>query len=114
MDRFELEGLARAKAANGKAYHEFIRQPTLSVGIYKLQTGAVDPQQPHTEDEVYHVLEGRAHIRVGTEDEPVQPGTTVFVAAGVEHRFHSIEEDLTVLVFFAPAEGTTSRGSDAS
>lgn len=25
-----------------------------------------------------------------------------FVAAGVEHRFHDIEEDLRVIVFWAP------------
>jgi len=30
----------------------------------------------------------------------------VFVAAGVAHRFHSIEEDLTVLVVFGPAESS--------
>jgi hypothetical protein len=28
----------------------------------------------------------------------------VFVAAHVEHRFYDIAEELTVLVFFAPAE----------
>jgi hypothetical protein len=30
----------------------------------------------------------------------------VYVAAQVEHRFHTIEEELQVLVFFAPAEGS--------
>jgi hypothetical protein len=30
----------------------------------------------------------------------------VYVAAGVEHRFEPVTEDLTVLVFFAPAEYT--------
>ena len=44
---------------------------------------------PITEDEVYHVLEGRGIIRVGEEDTPVSAGSTVFVAVGVEHRFHS-------------------------
>jgi quercetin dioxygenase-like cupin family protein len=34
----------------------------------------------------------------------VSEGSVVFVAAEVEHRFHSITEDLVVLVFFAPAE----------
>ena len=36
-------------------------------------------------------------------DHPVSQGDTVFVAAQVEHRFHSITEDLTLLVVFAPA-----------
>ncbi len=30
--------------------------------------------------------------------------TIIFVKAGVEHRFHTITENLSLLVFFAPAE----------
>ncbi|MCP5113505.1 MAG: cupin domain-containing protein, partial [bacterium] len=30
----------------------------------------------------------------------------LYVAAGVEHRFHSITSDMKILVFFAPAEGS--------
>ena len=35
-----------------------------------------------------------------------EPGGILFVGADVRHRFHGIEEDLTALVFFAPAEGS--------
>ena len=73
-----------------------------------LPAGATDPQQPHTEDEVYHVVSGRGRIQVGAEDRAVEAGTVVFVEAGVDHRFHAIAENLTVLVFFAPAEGSRS------
>jgi mannose-6-phosphate isomerase-like protein (cupin superfamily) len=78
--------------------------PALSAGLYRLPAGAADPQKPHADDEVYYVVSGRASLRVGTEDRAVGPGTVVFVRAGVEHRFHAITEDLTALVFFAPAE----------
>jgi mannose-6-phosphate isomerase-like protein (cupin superfamily) len=87
------------------AYLEFLRSAELSVGLYVLPTGAVDGQSPHTEDEVYVVMHGRASIRVGAEDRPVAPGSVVFVAAGVDHRFHDIAEDLVVFVVFAPPEG---------
>jgi mannose-6-phosphate isomerase-like protein (cupin superfamily) len=43
-------------------------------------------------------------VHVAGEDRPVQPGTFMFVAAGAEHRFHSITEELELLVVFAPAE----------
>jgi mannose-6-phosphate isomerase-like protein (cupin superfamily) len=92
------------RAQSGRAYLEFLRVPALSAGLYELPAGRTDPQQPHSEDEVYYVARGRAQIRVAGEDRAVGPGSVVFVAAGVEHRFHSIEEDLAVLVFFAPAE----------
>jgi len=77
------------------------------VGIYTLAAGATDPQLPHAEDEVYYVASGRGEIRVGEEDRPVQPGSIIFVKAGDEHRFHTITENLTLVVFFAPAEGTS-------
>jgi mannose-6-phosphate isomerase-like protein (cupin superfamily) len=104
MDAHELSDVSAARAARGTRYEEFIRVPTLSVGLYELPAGGTDPQQPHTEDEVYHVVSGRATIRVGEEDREVGPGSVVFVAAAVPHRFHAITEDLAVLVFFAPAE----------
>jgi mannose-6-phosphate isomerase-like protein (cupin superfamily) len=106
VEAFQLADLLRERAASGRLYHEFIRTHDLSVGLYVLPSGGTDPQGPHTEDEVYHVISGRAIIRVGTEDRPVEAGSVVFVGADVEHRFHDIEEELVVLVVFGPAEYT--------
>jgi mannose-6-phosphate isomerase-like protein (cupin superfamily) len=107
MDAFEISQLIVEQQRSGKSYLEFLRVPSLSVGVYSLPAGGVDPQQPHTEDEIYYVVEGRGVIRVGAEDRPVEPGTVVFVAANVEHRFHTISKDLKILVFFAPAESNS-------
>jgi hypothetical protein len=52
MDAFELDELRTARAQAGRAYLEFWRVPALSMGLYELPAGGVDPQQPHTEDEV--------------------------------------------------------------
>ncbi len=104
MNAFELADIIAEGSQSTDEYLEFLRVPSLSVGLYMLSAGTVDPQQPHTEDEVYYVVSGRGSIQVGTENREVEAGTVVFVGAGVEHRFHSIAEDLVVLVFFAPAE----------
>jgi mannose-6-phosphate isomerase-like protein (cupin superfamily) len=104
MDAYELADLISQREASGKRYLEFMRVPDLSMGLYVLPAGGTDPQSPHTEDEVYYVASGRAQIKVADEDRAVQAGSIVYVAKNVEHRFHSIEEELTVLVFFAPAE----------
>jgi mannose-6-phosphate isomerase-like protein (cupin superfamily) len=104
VEAWDLEELRAAHAGAGRLYHEFARVPSLSLGLYRLRAGRDDPQTPHGQDEVYHVLAGRATIRVGQEDRRVQAGSTIYVAARVPHRFHAIEEDLEVLVFFAPAE----------
>ena len=113
MDAFELDEVLAARQRAGEAYAEFLRVPALSVGVYVLPAGGVDPQKPHAEDEAYYVLSGRAMVRVGDEDRPLQPGSLVYVAAHVEHRFHSIEEDLSLLVFFAPAEYSQAKADEA-
>ncbi len=108
MEAFEVTMLLKEQARSNKLYFEFLRKASLSMGVYRLSAGGVDPQSPHTEDEVYYVVDGQAQIQVGAdtsgENRSVGPGSIVFVAAHVDHRFHSIEEDLTALVFFAPAE----------
>ena len=106
MDAFELAELIAKRAKSNQRYLEFLRVPALSVGLYVLPAGGVDGQQPHTEDEVYYVASGRGAFRCGAEDRPVAAGSLLYVPAHVEHRFHSIEEELVILVFFAPAEGS--------
>jgi mannose-6-phosphate isomerase-like protein (cupin superfamily) len=101
---FEVADLIAARDASGEEWIEFLRVPALSMGVYALAAGADDSQTPHGEDEVYYVVSGRGVLRVEDVDQPVQSGSVVFVAANAQHRFHSITEDLTTLVFFAPAE----------
>ena len=104
MQAFELTQLLEERKQSNKLYLEFLKVPNLSIGLYVLSAGGTDPQSPHTEDEVYYVMSGVAQIKVADEDRAVQAGSIVYVAKNVEHRFHSIEEELTVIVFFAPAE----------
>ena len=101
---FQVAEQAAQREQSGRLYFEFLRVPAMSMGLYVLGAGAVDLQKPHREDEAYYVVSGRGQIRIGSDDSPVKPGTVVFVKAGVEHRFHSITEELTLLVFFSPAE----------
>ena len=104
MQAYELADLISQRESSGKLYLEFLNVPDLSMGLYALPAGGTDPQSPHTEDEVYYVVSGRAKILVAEKDRDVQAGSIVYVEKNVAHHFHSIEEDLTVLVFFAPAE----------
>ena len=110
MQAFELAELISQRADSNKLYIEFFKVPDLSMGLYVLPAGGVDPQLPHTEDEVYYVVSGKAKIKVADEDRDVQAGSIVYVAKNVEHRFHSIEAELTLLVFFAPAEYSNQKG----
>jgi mannose-6-phosphate isomerase-like protein (cupin superfamily) len=99
-----IEKLIADQKAGGRPYLEFIRVPAMSAGIYFLPKGAKDGQRPHKEDEMYYVVKGKAKMVIGTEHSAVSARSVIFVEAEAEHRFYDIEEDLLVLVFFAPAE----------
>ncbi len=94
----------RDRASAGQFYREFLRIPAVSAGLYVLSAGSIDPQVPHHQDELYYVLRGRARFRAAGNDTEISAGSLLFVAAEVEHKFFDIQEEIAVLVFFAPAE----------
>jgi mannose-6-phosphate isomerase-like protein (cupin superfamily) len=101
-----LENAAAFTPPGAKGVHwvEHLRVPALSVGTYSVPAGGVDTQRPHTEDEIYLVVSGRAVLEAGGERVEASAGSTLYVPANEEHRFVDVTEDLTVLVIFAPAE----------
>ena len=98
---FELDDL---QADRSRSYAEFLRRPGISMGIYHLPVGGKDPQHPHSADEVYVVLAGRAVLEVEGERLEMQRGRVVSVDVGADHRFVDVTEDLSVLVVFAPPD----------
>jgi mannose-6-phosphate isomerase-like protein (cupin superfamily) len=104
-DTFVLADALARLAADRPDFAEVFRSPSesLSLTVAHWPAGSFDDQTPHTEDEVYHVVAGRGRLVIGEETLPVEPGSVAFVAAGVEHRFVDIREDLEVLVFWSPA-----------
>ncbi|RZT83800.1 cupin domain [Pseudonocardia sediminis] len=102
-------------------YREHLRTADLSVGTYCIPVGGKDGQEPHTEDEIYVVVRGRAKLvsetaeagadgtRISTEYE-IGPGSVVHLPAREVHHFTEVTEDLSIVVVFAPAE--RSRGLD--
>jgi mannose-6-phosphate isomerase-like protein (cupin superfamily) len=100
----EFDHIAQQRSRDGNPYLEFLRVPSMSAGVYVLAAGSVDRQSPHQQDELYYVVRGKARMRAGSLDQAVCQGTLIFVPADVEHHFFDIDEEITVLVFFAPAE----------
>ena len=100
------EVIAQARAAPDGYADEVLRSDLLSVGLYLVAAGATDDQTPHGEDEVYYTVRGRGRLRVGVEDHPVEPGTLLFVPATAVHYFHDVTEELVLVVFWAPPEGS--------
>jgi mannose-6-phosphate isomerase-like protein (cupin superfamily) len=104
--------LARLRAEPGRTFIELFRHGTLAVEIYKPEK--IDPQMPHTRDEVYVVVSGSGTFLNGGVRHPFGPGEVLFVPAGVEHRFESFTDDFVTWVFFYGPEGGEAAPGRAS
>ena len=95
------EAVKRLRQAGG--YEIVHESPGLELGVYMLVAPEPDRQQPHEDDEVYVVLEGRGTLEIeGERVELHEPGQSVFVPAGAEHRFVGYEELAVLVVFVRP------------
>lgn len=96
---FDVHGVAERLAAENGGYEVLHEAPGLEVGVYVLVAPEPDRQQPHDDDEIYVVLEGRGTLTIEGEDFPLEEGHAIFVPARAEHCFAGYE-GLSVLVIF--------------
>jgi mannose-6-phosphate isomerase-like protein (cupin superfamily) len=96
---FEIATVKARLAEAGGGYEVVHGLGGVEVGVYVLVAPEPDRQQPHEDDEIYVVLEGRGVLEVEGESVPVQDGSAVFVEAGADHQFTAYEH-LSVLVIF--------------
>ena len=102
--RFSIPDIVAAQRARDDDWDEFVRTDLLSAGVYRLEVGASDEQTPHTEDEIYYVIAGKAKLWVEGVTLDAGRGDALLVPTNADHRFIDIEEELELLVFFAPPE----------
>lgn len=81
-----------------------LRRGTLDVALGAPLQPSV--QAPHEQDEVYIIVRGRGVLLHDGQRDPFGPGDFLFVAAGIEHQFEDIGDDLLIWrVFYGPAGG---------
>jgi mannose-6-phosphate isomerase-like protein (cupin superfamily) len=103
-DRYTIEKALQLVAESAdKAYGVLLSHGTLELGYYKPDT--VDPQQPHTQDEIYIVQSGSGYFVLGEERAPVAQGEALFVPAGMVHRFEDFSDDFAAWVIFYGPQG---------
>ena len=104
-DRYTVEkALDLVAQSYDKAYGVLLEHGTLELGYYK--PDRIDPQEPHTQDEIYIVQSGSGFFVLGDEKKPFEAGEALFVPAGIVHRFEDFTEDFaTWVVFYGPDGG---------
>lgn len=100
---FALDEIIERQRASGNSWFEFLSNSNLSMGIYNIAAGTNDREShdSHGRDEVYVGAKGKGRLTADGEVFEVAENSIIFVKAGVQHNFHDVVEDLTVLVFFA-------------
>lgn len=104
---FAIPEIDKVREKLGDNWHEFLSVPSLSMGLYRIPAGTNDRKShtPHDRDEIYVGVNGHGHLTADGEEYAIETGSVVYVKAGVEHHFHDVTVDLSVLVFFAGGEG---------
>ena len=83
---------------------QVIAKGSMYAGLYAPR--GEDDQKPHDKDEFYVVVAGSGTFRRGEERRPFAPGDLIFVPAGLEHRFETFSDDLSVwAIFWGPKGG---------
>jgi mannose-6-phosphate isomerase-like protein (cupin superfamily) len=98
----EIQQAKERLGAAGGGYEIVHESPGLELGVYVLVAPEPDRQQPHEDDEVYVVLEGRGTLDIEGARVDLREGQAAFVQAGAQHQFVGYEQ-LAVLVIFEKA-----------
>jgi len=96
---YELENIL-STLDNDHYFVDFLNTRSLEAGIIRLRVDQNDTQASHPRDEVYYIIEGEGFLNIKGKNHRVHKGTTVFVPAYTDHKFHGNQGNLTVLYIF--------------
>lgn len=103
--KYSLEqGLQQLPGPQGERFAGMLRHGTMRMELYAPR--GHDPQQPHTQDELYFIQRGSGEFMQAEVRHRFAPGDAFFVPAGQLHRFENFSDDFaTWVVFWGPPGG---------
>ena len=102
------DALTQLPGSKGERFAMVFQHGSLDVEVYAPR--GMDPQSPHSRDEVYFVAAGNGEFVCGDNRHDFGPTDILFAAAGEVHRFENFSEDLVLWVLFYGPEGGESEG----
>lgn len=111
MSPVERSGIIRLAEARrgipgpaGEHAVRVLKRGTLDVALSLPSRAPV--QTPHEQDEIYVVVRGRGALIHGGARDLFEAGDLLFVAAGTEHQYEVLSDDLALWrVFYGPVGG---------
>jgi mannose-6-phosphate isomerase-like protein (cupin superfamily) len=76
----------------------------LWVGVSKVDPGSSSNMHAHDDmEEIFYVISGHGKIRVGDEEEPIEPGSCIYMPLNTPHQLiNTSDETLKVLATTSP------------
>ena len=99
----KIPGSISTKWPTGERFSQGFSHGTMSVELYAPQ--GTDSQTPHTQDELYFVMQGKAILTIEGIAHDCTAGSVHFVPAGVPHQFTEFSLDFATWVVFWGLEG---------
>jgi mannose-6-phosphate isomerase-like protein (cupin superfamily) len=100
--------LAQLAGPASKTFATVFTHGSLQVEIYSPQK--IDPQQPHSRDEVYVVVQVTGEFISAAGRQRFEQGDFLFAPAGEVHRFENFTDDAVFWVLFYGPEGGETTG----
>ncbi len=98
---YTLKQIESARSPGENAWNPFIKRESMIFGLYMLPEKLNgDSALVHRWDEVNLVTKGSGKFQVGQRIMDVNPGDIIYVKKGNAHFFHSLKQDLDILIFF--------------
>jgi mannose-6-phosphate isomerase-like protein (cupin superfamily) len=101
--RIALADARRTPPEQGRLSSLMLTHGSLEVRFYA--PNGMDPQMPHSRDELYVVASGTGTFVRDGERVKFGPGDALFVAAHIAHRFENFSDDFATWVMFYGPEG---------
>jgi mannose-6-phosphate isomerase-like protein (cupin superfamily) len=98
---FTLHQVESERQKGENVWNSFLKRKSMTFGLYMLpKTLHGDSALVHRWDEVNLVTNGAGKFQVGEEIMDINPGDIIYVKKGNPHFFHSLQQDLDILIFF--------------
>jgi mannose-6-phosphate isomerase-like protein (cupin superfamily) len=86
---------------NENYFLDFLQTHSFDVGILVLKPGQKDIQKPHSQDELYYIIEGNGFIEIGNTTRSFHSGSCIFIPSNTHHRFFDNISRIVVLYVFS-------------
>lgn len=86
---------------NSNVWNPFLSRPNVTFGLYMLpEVRGGDGRLVHTFEELNIVTRGSSKFRMDNDEIDIQQHSIVFIDAGVGHFFHSLNDDIDILILW--------------